>query len=95
MILFVLACFPEFQSRNFAPELEITAPADGSLYNEGELIQVEAIVTDEGLMDGTISLQWQSDLDGLLHELLPNQDGTASLSSHRLSPGEHNTLIIA
>jgi len=41
------------------------------------MIQAEAIVSDEALFEGGVAVQWQSDIDGFLHEILPNSDGTA------------------
>ena len=94
MFWFLLACFPELEYQNFPPTLEILSPENEAVFNEGETIIVEAYVTDEELKQGGVSVQWQSDIDGLLLEILPNSDGSVSLSSQKLSPGQHNTVII-
>jgi hypothetical protein len=66
MVLFFVACFPIMETRNFPPSLEIVSPENGTIYNEGEMIYIEALVSDEALLEGGVSLQWQSDVDGLL-----------------------------
>ncbi|MEC7983593.1 MAG: hypothetical protein VX278_00435 [Myxococcota bacterium] len=93
--IFQIGCFPSMEERNFPPHLEIISPNQESAYNEGELITVEAIVSDELLISGGISVSWSSNLNGLLHERIPNSDGLVVLSSVNLSPGQHQTTIRA
>ena len=93
--IYLLGCYPTIEERNFPPVLEVISPELDSVYNEGELIYVEAVVEDEQLLSGGVSVSWVSDLDGLLHERLPGADGKVLLSSVSLSPGKHHTTILA
>ena len=90
-----LGCFPSADNRNFPPTLELLSPEQDSVFNEGEMVQLELMVFDELLLSGGVTIQWISDIDGLLHEQIPNADGTVTLSNGSFSAGEHNTSIIA
>ena len=95
ILVLVLACFPQIDDRNFPPSMTIVSPEDGATFNEGEIVTIEATVSDESLLSGGVNLQWISDLDGVLQEQIPNPDGTIFLSSRTLSAGKHTTTIIA
>lgn len=73
---------------NRAPIAEIAAPEDGSTYREGREVTFEARVGDP---DGPIPdslVAWRSTLDGLL-------GAGRSVSSGRLSPGDHRIWLVA
>lgn len=94
-VILTLACFRQVDDRNFPPSMTIVSPEDGTTFNEGEIVTIEATIFDESLLYGGVSLQWISDLDGVLQEQIPNPDGTISLSTRTLSAGTHTTTIIA
>ncbi|MBN1147602.1 MAG: pilus assembly protein, partial [Anaerolineales bacterium] len=64
------------------PTVTITAPADGSLHNEGEAVTFTGSAVDEEDGDLSDELQWESDVDG------PIGSG-ATFDISTLTPGEH------
>jgi hypothetical protein len=66
---------------NTTPVVDITSPADGSLFQEGDSIAFSGTATDAEDGDLTPGLVWTSDLDG--------QIGTGGSFSSVLSPGNH------
>ena len=94
-LFFQLGCFPNMEARNFPPYLEILTSNSEHVYNEGDLVTIEALVHDELLLSGGVSVSWSSNLNGLLYERIPNSDGLVILSSLSLTSGQHQTTIRA
>lgn len=69
------------QGNNTAPEVTITAPADGSNVGEGDTISLVATATDAEDDDTTLVINWDSDLDGSL--------GSGNTMNVSLSVGTH------
>jgi hypothetical protein len=66
---------------NTPPSVTITAPPDGSVFNEGQSITFTGIATDAEDGDLSDSISWSSDIDGAL--------GTGASISTTLSVGVH------
>ena len=75
------------------PELELLAPLDGDLYNEGELVSFVATASDDATASGDLLVAWASDLDGLLDEANAAADGSILFETTALSPGEHTITV--
>jgi hypothetical protein len=75
------------------PELELLAPIDGDLFNEGELVSFVATASDAETAAGDLLVTWESDLDGLLDESYAAADGSILFETTALSPGEHNVTL--
>ncbi|HXV63547.1 MAG TPA: hypothetical protein VEK15_22790 [Vicinamibacteria bacterium] len=67
---------------NFAPTATITAPADGSFFNESDTILFTGTANDTEDGDLTASLGWTSSIDGLI-------GNGGSFSTSALSTGVH------
>lgn len=75
--------------QNQAPSVQITAPADGSIFDVGADVTFQAQANDpeDGALTGD-DVAWESDVDGAL--------GTGtSLTVNDLSPGEHTITVTA
>ena len=75
------------------PELELLAPLDGDLFNEGELVSFVAAASDDATASGDLLVAWASDLDGLLDEANAAADGSILFETTSLSPGEHTITV--
>ena len=79
---------------NTPPSVSITSPLDGSEFDEGTIIDFEAIVSDDVDSAAILLLIWSSDLDG---ELSSGQsagtDGTAVYPTANLGPGNHTITL--
>ncbi|MBK9369809.1 MAG: hypothetical protein IPN01_26510 [Deltaproteobacteria bacterium] len=75
------------------PELELLAPIDGDLFNEGELVSFVATASDAETAASDLIVTWESDLDGLLDESFAAADGSILFETTALSPGEHNVTL--
>jgi hypothetical protein len=75
------------------PELELLAPIDGDLFNEGELVSFVATASDAETAASDLLVTWESDLDGLLDESYAAADGSILFETTALSPGEHNVTL--
>ena len=69
------------------PVVTITAPADGSVFNSGDLIHFEGTATDAEDGDLTASLDWNSSIDGAI--------GTGGMFDAVLSDGVHTITASA
>jgi len=78
---------------NAPPQVDITAPADGSVVAENELVSFSAELSDEEDAAILLTLQWSSSLDGGLDDTLPDTDGMAAFSTDTLSRGEHTITL--
>jgi hypothetical protein len=66
---------------NSAPVITINSPVDNDSFTDTELVSLQAIATDEEDGDISASIQWSSDLDGVL--------GVGAIFNTSLSVGTH------
>ena len=77
------------------PELVMTSPLDGSLFNQGEAVTFRAEVTDNEDLPPEIVLEWESNIDGLISTQGPSSSGVAQFVSTILSSGVHTMTVTA
>ncbi|MEC8378725.1 MAG: Ig-like domain-containing protein [Myxococcota bacterium] len=77
------------------PTVNITAPLTGSVINEGDSIQFEALVSDPEDLATDLVLLWESDIDGILDTNSADSTGLASFSNSSLSLGTHTIGLTA
>lgn len=76
------------------PDVEITAPTGGAVFNEGASVAFAATVSDAQDVPGDLALSWASDLDGVLNtDAAPS--GTAGFSTAALAAGAHTVTLTA
>ncbi|MEZ4316835.1 MAG: MopE-related protein [Myxococcota bacterium] len=68
------------------PGVSITDPTDGSTYDEGQLVQFAARVSDDG---NALTVFWSSDRDGPLAEETVENADSVQFSTASLTPGTH------
>jgi len=78
---------------NAPPRIVIASPANGSLNHVGEALVLEAVVTDDGPLEGLL-VAWHTNLGGVIGQATLDADGRASLSVDDLTAGNH-TLTAA
>jgi len=71
------------------PEVEITAPASDTIFEEGDLILFEATVNDERDPLDELDVLWTSSRDGEIGNDSADSAGTARLAIDTLSVGSH------
>ena len=94
MLLMFLACVGGTDVKvgvyNTPPSASILYPTDGSTFNEGDVIDFEAIIADGQDSIEDLEILWTSDLQGsLLGGDLPQGDGTLFYSTANLTAGNH------
>ena len=78
------------------PGCVVGSPADGSAVVVGDPVVFEATVSDPETGAADLSVQWASDLDGVLFEGAPDSTGALSFTEAELSAGQHLlTLSVA
>ena len=88
MLLFsLLSCVPEFTSINFPPTLVVQSPLTESRYNENDFIGFDLRVSDPETAVGDLQIQIQSNLDGILFNGYPDDNGELSLQLTDITPG--------
>jgi hypothetical protein len=78
-----------------APSVAITAPADGSVVNDGSEVSFTGTATDDEDSDWLLGVVWTSDVDGILDTESPDPTGSLSFSSSSLSVGTHAITLSA
>ncbi|MBI2339566.1 MAG: FG-GAP repeat protein, partial [Deltaproteobacteria bacterium] len=78
---------------NDSPECEITSPASGSSYREGTFIDFEAQVSDTDTSAGSLSVEWESDKDGVIGTSEPASNGEVFFSYNGLSVNSHTIYM--
>ncbi len=71
-----------------SPQVEITAPLDGSTYAEEQSVTFRGHATDSTTAPNDLVFQWESDLDGDLSGAV-SAGGESLLLAESLSPGTH------
>jgi len=79
---------------NNAPLCSIVGPVDGSATLTGEATSFDADISDEDVSDELISVQWSSDLDGVLSDGIASADGVTDFDIE-LSDGTHTLTVAA
>ena len=84
-----------FTQYNTPPNASITSPPDGSATSEGEVIAFRGIIKDDQDSPEALSVQWSSDLDGVLVDgvtdtsIAADASGQVNWSTANLSAGNH------
>ncbi len=76
------------------PDVSITAPTGGAVFNEGAAVTFAATVSDAQDAAGDLALSWASDVDGVL-DTAAAPTGAASFSTDTLSVGAHTVTLTA
>jgi hypothetical protein len=84
----------EFLGENLPPGCTITQPATADEYIEGEVITFTGTVNDDRGF-GQVSVEWFSNIDGLLDITPPTSSGLLTFSRNNLTPGEHTVNLTA
>ncbi len=71
------------------PEVTLTSPATGDVYNEGTSVTFAAQVSDNEDRASDLALSWDSSLDGTLSTQGADSSGLAQFVTGGLSAGEH------
>jgi len=77
------------------PELSVSAPSTGDVYNEGETITFSATVSDTETKATDIVLSWTSDLDGEFSTQGSDSSGAILFNMSDLSVGDHTLTVQA
>ena len=77
------------------PTLQLTSPNNGDVYSVGGPVLFSATVTDQEDSSSDISMEWNSDIDGVLSLQSPDSSGYLSFSTQALSSGLHNIFVSA
>jgi len=77
------------------PQVEITAPLAGEVYNDGDLITFAAQLSDAEDSPNDLGLSWYSSLDGIISTEGADSGGLAGFSSAALSTGTHTLTLDA
>jgi len=76
-----------------APEVTLTSPTSGEVVNEGENVSFAAEVSDNEDSPTSLSLTWDSDLDGTISTEGADSSGAASFDISALSTGGHTVTL--
>ena len=71
------------------PEVTLETPLPGEVVNEGEGLSFSAIVSDREDVAGDLTVRWESDRDGILHEAAPDSTGVSQFIARDLAAGDH------
>ena len=77
------------------PELIVTAPLDGDIVNEGDVVGFAATVADNEDVPTDLDLSWWSDLDGEFSNQGADSTGAIAFSYSALGPGAHGLRVTA
>jgi len=77
---------------NEPPTVEITAPVDLDVFDEGESVNFSAVAGDDLDVEG-LSVVWRSNLDGEFNWDSPSGTGVLNFQAADLSAGEHEVTV--
>ena len=77
------------------PELEITAPTNGTVFKVGEMIQFTGTVDDDEILPSQVALSWVSNIDGEFSTQGSNSTGGIEVFTPGLSAGQHIITVTA
>ena len=72
-----------------APEITLLTPIAGDRYSQGENIVFSAQIVDNEDAANSLSVEWESSLDGIFSTTGPNSSGVAQFTKNTLSSGSH------
>lgn len=78
-----------------SPEIRIISPTNEGYYSVGDELKFEARFLDKKTNPEDIQVEWQSNVDGVLHNSSPDEYGFISFSTSTLSKGVHQIIITA
>ncbi|TVQ94974.1 MAG: hypothetical protein EA397_00535 [Deltaproteobacteria bacterium] len=80
---------------NRLPTCTFESPEDGGAEQEGTPVTFRALVDDEDIPNSQLEVVLESDLDGVLAELVPTEEGVVEHETSSLSAGTHQILLTA
>ncbi len=81
---------------NAAPTVSIQSPPDGTNVNEGDMVELVGLVTDDQTAGPDLLIEWSSDIDGVLTDSAPaDGGGQTKYSTSSLSVGNHAITLAA
>ena len=80
---------------NESPQITITAPLSGSIFNLGAMIHFDILVHDEEDPENVLQVSINSNIDGNLSTQNPDIDGNILFNTAVLSAGQHNISVTA
>ena len=83
----------EISFRNTPPNVEITDPVDGELFDIGENVHFEALVADSQDDATELSVLWESSIDGSLDDDPADSGGLVLFDSSILTSGLHTISL--
>ena len=97
-LVWLAACSPDggVTVYNTPPSVSIVAPGHESTFDEGDLVELEALVDDGQDPSTSLDLTWNSDLDGVLaDDTTASAEGQVFYATANLSPGVHAITLTA
>ena len=85
---------PNQRRLNEAPTAAITSPSAGQVIQAGDPVSFAGIVGDLESPRETLSVQWLSDLSGLLHQGQANEAGSTTFVRDDLLAGTHTLTLV-
>ena len=82
----------QVNSENVCPAVTISQPAGGEVYTETEVVTFVGTVNDDRGLDD-ITVEWFSNLDGLLDVTPPTNTGLLTFSRSNLTVGDHEVVL--
>jgi len=80
---------------NTPPGVDIQEPVDGQIFDPGDPIHFEGIVTDSQEDPDLLTVQWESSVDGVIDDAGSDSLGLVTFDSSVLSDGIHAIILSA
>ncbi|MEC7986030.1 MAG: SUMF1/EgtB/PvdO family nonheme iron enzyme [Myxococcota bacterium] len=77
------------------PEISILTPGNGGTFNQGESIAFSANITDPEDPPDLLDVSWESSIDGLFSNKIPELSGSVVFPYAQLSAGQHFITVSA
>lgn len=78
---------------NHEPICSIIEPQPEAVYVIGQNISFSGLAADEDINNSTLSVQWESNIDGVFDSTPPITDGTLGFTTNGLSAGNHTITL--
>ena len=75
--------------------LDVQSPAEGDVYNQGDMITFVADISENERSLTAIEFNWESSIDGVLSTQGADSTGVAQFTRDDLSPGTHTLTVTA
>ena len=72
-----------------------TSPAEGSVFADGDAVELSLTVSDLEVNPADLSLTWSSDIDGSISQQSAGSNGDATILATALSVGQHVLTVTA